>query len=178
MEDFLNEFAPVQVGVSKTEEGFYVHHPVVPEPEATTVDPKLRGDAIPRDGDTPQLDLAGDRHVNILRALRTCGVLSEEDTAVTSIYAQKVCQTILGGVNMTDEAMILTQAAVHVDSKLAQAVEAQPEAWTRLAKAARSGVMKDGTATTVGNTIRRLLLEPMQPRYKILRKRRASVSTH
>ena len=49
MEDFLNEFAPVQVGVSKREEGFYVHNPVVAEPDQTEVDPKLRGDAIPRD---------------------------------------------------------------------------------------------------------------------------------
>ena len=49
VEDFLNEFAPVQVGVSKREEGFYVHNPVVAEPDQTEVDPKLRGDAIPRD---------------------------------------------------------------------------------------------------------------------------------
>ena len=57
--------------------------------------------AKPADGTTPQLDLEDSETPLILRALRTCAVLTAEEHTIGTPYARNLFRALLGDTNIS-----------------------------------------------------------------------------
>ena len=156
VEDFFQEFAPEPVQMQMTDNGLKIvtSHEEARRSADAESEARTQGEL---DKDEAKMDLRSYGLELVIKVLEICKVLKPDWTLVHNTFAQKLFQSILGMDEISDDEAVLAQAGADVEAKLI-AAGADVKVWEQLGHAQRSGLMKEGTATQVGLTVRRLVL--------------------